>query len=75
MNRFIRLDMNHQDDQRTEQANTNHALLAIVRALILKQHHRTGEYFFGIGEIQSVLDEVTAALTLGPSEFHDASYI
>ena len=71
----IRFHVDNQDHQLTEQADTDHALFAVVCSLILEQHHRAGEDFLRIGEIQPMLGEIDAALGFGPGESNAALYI
>ena len=55
--------MNNQHHQRFKQADTDHALLAVILAPILEQHHRPGKNLFRIGKIKAVLAQV--GLTFG----------
>ncbi len=71
---FLGLNMDDQHHQGFELANTNHALLAVVIALVFKQNHRPAENLFGISEIKAVLCQIGQPFGFVPSEIHGLDY-
>ena len=55
--------MNDQHHQCLQQADADHALLAVILAPILEQHQRPGKHLFRVGKIETVLAQV--GLTFG----------
>jgi hypothetical protein len=66
--------MDDQHHQGFELTDTNHALLTVVIALILKQNHRPAENLFGISEIKAMLCQVGLPFGFVPSEIHGLDY-
>jgi hypothetical protein len=72
--RLVGFDINDQHDQTIQQADADHAPLAIVRPAVLDQHHRAGEYSGRVGEVQPMLLEVGLPPGFVPDIAQEAIY-
>ena len=68
------LHMHDEYDHGFEQANPDHALLAVSLSIIRKENHRRLEHTRRIGEIQPVLGDIRLSLGLIPAKLHGTNY-
>ena len=62
--------MHDEHDQGFEQADADHALLAVGLSIVLKENHRRLENTRRIGEIQPVLGDIGLSLNLILAKLH-----